>query len=94
MKKPVIICVDDEIMVLDSLRRELSEALENHFEIETALGGIEALELVDDLLDEGCHIAIPISNYLLAITGLTQRNRVSMRNPGRNPVSRIVVRKS
>ncbi|MFB2980730.1 adenylate/guanylate cyclase domain-containing protein [Microseira sp. BLCC-F43] len=65
MKKPVIICVDDEITVLDSLRRELSEALEDHFEIETAVGGIEALELVEDLIDEGCDIAIVIADYIM-----------------------------
>jgi adenylate cyclase len=65
MKKPVIICVDDEITVLDSLRRELSEALEDNFEIETAVGGIEALELVEDLLDESCDIAIVIADYIM-----------------------------
>ncbi|HAX80414.1 MAG TPA: diguanylate cyclase [Cyanobacteria bacterium UBA11372] len=65
MKKPVIICVDDEITVLDSLRRELSEVLEDHFDIETAVGGIEALELVEDLIDEGCDIAIVIADYIM-----------------------------
>lgn len=65
MKKPVVICVDDEITVLDSLRRELSESLEDNFEIETAVGGIEALELVEDLLDESCDIAIAIADYIM-----------------------------
>lgn len=45
MKKLVIICVDDESTVRDSLRRELSEALENHFDIETATFAV--LEVFD-----------------------------------------------
>ena len=47
MNKPVVICIDDEPIVLESLRRELEEALENKFDIETAVGGIEALDLVE-----------------------------------------------
>ncbi|HAJ63628.1 MAG TPA: hypothetical protein DCP31_33995 [Cyanobacteria bacterium UBA8543] len=65
MNPPVIICVDDEITVLDSLRRELSEALEDSFEIETAVGGIEALDLLEDLLAEGCDIAVVIVDYIM-----------------------------
>ena len=63
--KPVIICIDDDQTVLDSLMRELSVNLGDRFEIETAMGGIEALELVDDLLAEGCEIAVVIADYIM-----------------------------
>ena len=65
MNKPVVICIDDEPIVLESLRRELEEALENKFDIETAVGGIEALDLVESLLAVGCQIAVVISDYIM-----------------------------
>jgi two-component system, NtrC family, sensor kinase len=65
MTKPVVICIDDEPTVLDSLRRELSEALEDEFEIETAIGGIEAIELLEDLIADGCEVAVVISDYIM-----------------------------
>jgi signal transduction histidine kinase len=65
MMKPVIICIDDDQTVLDSLMRELSVNLGGLFEIETAMSGIEALELVSDLLEEKCEIAVVISDYIM-----------------------------
>lgn len=65
MSKPVIVCVDDEPAVLDSLRRELSEAFEESCELETAMGGLEAIELVKDLVADQCEVAVIISDYLM-----------------------------
>jgi class 3 adenylate cyclase/ActR/RegA family two-component response regulator len=65
MNRPVILCIDDEPMVLDSLRRQLSQALENEYEIETAIGGRDALELIEELLEEGSQIAVAISDYIM-----------------------------
>ena len=65
MTKAIIICVDDEPSVLESLRRELSEAFEDQYDLETAQGGEEALELTSELLDEGCEIALVIADYLM-----------------------------
>ena len=65
MTRPIVICIDDEQVVLDSLIRELSESLEDECEIETALGGAEALELVDEILEDGSEIALVISDYIM-----------------------------
>ncbi len=65
MSRPVIVCVDDEIAVLDSLRRELSEAFEDHCEIETALGGKDAIALVQDLVEDHCDLSVIIADYLM-----------------------------
>jgi DNA-binding NtrC family response regulator len=65
MSKPIVICIDDEQIVLDSLIREISESLENECDIETALGGAEALELVDELIKDGSEIALVISDYIM-----------------------------
>jgi adenylate cyclase len=65
MKKPIVICIDDEPTVLSSLRRELKAALGDEFGVETAVGGIDALELLNDLMEEGSEIALVISDYIM-----------------------------
>ncbi|MCU0545900.1 MAG: PAS domain S-box protein [Oscillatoriaceae cyanobacterium Prado104] len=63
--KPVIICVDDEPIILESLKIELKKALGEEQLVETAEGGEDALELVEELLAEGCEIVAVISDYLM-----------------------------
>ena len=65
MSKAVIICVDDEPAVLESLRRELSETFEDQCDLETAEGGEETLDLVQELLADNCQIALVIVDYLM-----------------------------
>ncbi|MFM9266939.1 ATP-binding protein [Tychonema sp. BBK16] len=80
--RPVIICVDDDQTVLDSLMRELSVNLGDQFEIEMAMGGIEALELVDDLLSEEYQIALVISDYIMPdMKGDEVLRRIHERSP-------------
>ncbi len=65
MNKPVIICVDDEQTILDSLEIELERVLGDDYLIETAGGGEEALELFSDLLEEDYEVAIVMSDYIM-----------------------------
>jgi class 3 adenylate cyclase/PAS domain-containing protein len=65
MKKPIIICIDDEATVLSSLKRELKATLGNGVELETALGGMDALELLEELIAEGSEIAVVIADYIM-----------------------------
>jgi PAS domain S-box-containing protein len=65
INKPVIICVDDEPIILESLKIELKKALGEEHLIETAEGGEDALELVEELLEEGSEIVAVISDYLM-----------------------------
>jgi class 3 adenylate cyclase/PAS domain-containing protein len=65
MTKQVIICVDDETTVLRSLKSELKEAFGNNYLIEIAEGGEEALELLTELLEDGCEIPLIISDYIM-----------------------------
>ncbi len=82
MMKPVIICIDDDQTVLDSLMREISVNLGDMFEIEMAMGGIEALELVDDLLTEECKIAVVIADYIMPdMKGDEVLKRIHERSP-------------
>ncbi|MEG4988641.1 PAS domain S-box protein [Microcoleus sp. BR0-C5] len=63
--KPVIICVDDEPIILESLKIELKKTLGEEHLLETAEGGEDALELIEELLAEGCEIVAVISDYLM-----------------------------
>ena len=63
--KPVIICVDDEPIILESLKIELKKVLGEEQVLETAEGGEDALELMEELLAEGCEIVAVISDYLM-----------------------------
>lgn len=65
MKKPVIVCIDDEPAVLDSLKIELKRALGNECIIETAEGGLDALELVRELQEENTELALVLSDYIM-----------------------------
>ena len=65
MNQPVIICVDDERMILDSLQTELMEALGDEYLVEVASGGKDALELVKELLADNYEIPLIISDYIM-----------------------------
>jgi PAS domain S-box-containing protein len=65
MHKPIIICVDDEPIVLESLRIVLKEALGSHCLIKTARSGEEALELMEELQKAGDEIALVLADYVM-----------------------------
>ncbi|MEG3881320.1 histidine kinase dimerization/phospho-acceptor domain-containing protein, partial [Microcoleus sp. herbarium7] len=65
MKKPVIVCIDDEPDVLESLKIELKKAIGDRCIIETAEGGEDALELLADLRAEEHEIALVLSDYIM-----------------------------
>ncbi|MBE9114663.1 PAS domain S-box protein [Lusitaniella coriacea LEGE 07157] len=71
MNKPAIILIDREITLSDHLKRELSRALENEFEIKTAVGGMNAVDLAKDLRMGDREVAAIISNPK-ALEGLTR----------------------
>ena len=65
MKKPVIVCIDDEPDVLESLKIELKKAIGDQCIIETAEGGVDALELLADLRADEHEIALVLSDYIM-----------------------------
>ncbi|MFB2920734.1 response regulator [Aerosakkonema funiforme] len=65
MKNPVIICVDDEQTILDSLKIELKKAVGDIYIIETAEGGEDAIELLRELQEDEYEIALIISDYIM-----------------------------
>ncbi|NET88947.1 MAG: response regulator [Kamptonema sp. SIO1D9] len=65
MNKPAIVCVDDERVVLISLRDQLNQHLGNEYEIELAESGEEAREIFSELAAEGVEIPLIISDQLM-----------------------------
>jgi signal transduction histidine kinase/FixJ family two-component response regulator len=65
MNKPVVICIDDEPTILESLKLELRRVLGDECLIETAEGGKEALELVNELQQERSDIAVVMADYIM-----------------------------
>jgi response regulator RpfG family c-di-GMP phosphodiesterase len=65
MKKPVIICVDDEIFLLNSLRETINTFLNEKVYTVIAESGPEALELIKHYKINGNDIPVIISDYIM-----------------------------
>ncbi|MCS7153839.1 MAG: response regulator, partial [Bacteroidia bacterium] len=65
IKKPVVLCVDDEKIILDSLQEQILSRLGERFDCEVAQSGEEGLELIEELRAEGHEIAVIISDQLM-----------------------------
>lgn len=65
MSKSVILCVDDEVMILDSLKRQLRKCFRDTYIYEVAESGEEAMEIIDELVDEGKNIVVIVSDWLM-----------------------------
>lgn len=65
-RKYTVLCVDDEKIVLDSLKEELKYRLDfDNLNIETADSGEYGLELFDEIVSEGHHVPVVISDQLM-----------------------------
>jgi class 3 adenylate cyclase/CheY-like chemotaxis protein len=65
MSGAVILCVDDERIVLHGLREQLGRAFGNEYTIEIAQSGDEAIELVNELVSSGTPIPVVIADQLM-----------------------------
>ena len=65
MEYSTIICVDDEDIILQSLELELSELLDDQYDLELVQSSREALKLVEELVSEGTPIPLVITDYIM-----------------------------
>lgn len=65
MEKGVLLCVDDEIIVLTALKDQLRRAFGSQFHIEVAESAEEALELLDELALDGHTLLVIVSDWLM-----------------------------
>ncbi|URR35204.1 response regulator [Thermosynechococcus sp. HN-54] len=65
MSKPVILCVDDERVILESLRTQLRTAFGDRYLYETAESAEEALEIIDEFQQDSTEIIVIVSDWLM-----------------------------
>lgn len=65
MTELVIVCVDDERSILSSLRTQLQRGIGNKYLIEIAESGEEALEIFEDITEQGKEIPLIISDQIM-----------------------------
>ena len=65
MEKGVVLCVDDEAIVLTALKDQLRRAYGSDFVVEVAESAEEALELLDELSEQGHTVLVIVSDWLM-----------------------------
>jgi CheY-like chemotaxis protein len=65
MPQAVILCVDDEVVVLDSLKTQLKSAFQDRYLYEVAESADEALEVIDELNEDGTPVIVIVSDWLM-----------------------------
>ncbi|MDY6993316.1 MAG: response regulator [Pseudomonadota bacterium] len=62
---PVILCVDDEVVVLDSLKIQLKQEFGDSYLYEVAESADEALEIIEELHEDEVNILVIVSDWLM-----------------------------
>jgi len=65
MLSKAILCIDDEKIVLDSLRSQLREAFGSTYALEFVEDAEEGLEVIEELVGDGVQILIIVSDWLM-----------------------------
>jgi DNA-binding NtrC family response regulator len=65
MSNSAILCVDDEVMILESLREQLQRNFGDRYLYEVAEGVDEAWQVIQELYDEGIRILVIVSDWLM-----------------------------
>ncbi len=60
-----ILCVDDEVAILDSLKEQLKRQFGNQFFYEVATSADEALEVLEEIEEDSIDILIIVSDCLM-----------------------------
>jgi DNA-binding NtrC family response regulator len=61
----IILCIDDETMILTSLKSQLKRHFGNQFKYEFAENACEGLTLIDELINDENIIIIIVSDWLM-----------------------------
>ena len=65
MSKPIILCVDDERIILDSLKSQIIHHFGSTHIMEVAESGEEALEILEDIREEGGDVPLIIVDQIM-----------------------------
>ncbi len=80
--RETIICVDDEVGVLNALEQQLQARFGHECEIALAQSGYDALELIDELQREGEDVAVVIADQIMpGMKGVDLLEAIHQRSP-------------
>jgi signal transduction histidine kinase len=65
MSERIILCIDDESIVLDALKEQIQKEFTGEFLVEVAESGDEAMEIFEELSGEGCEIPVVIADFIM-----------------------------
>ncbi len=65
MSKPVILCVDDETIIIDALKDQLLPRFGDRYDIETSESGDDAYEYFKELQESKIEVPIIIADYVM-----------------------------
>ena len=65
MRKPVILCVDDEKIILTSLKEQLRRHFQKEYLIEMVESGEEALELIEEFQENSIELPVVIADQIM-----------------------------
>ena len=65
MNKKTILCVDDEAIIVMSIKQELKAHFRERFLYETALSAADGLSIIDELNESGANIILLICDWLM-----------------------------
>jgi CheY-like chemotaxis protein len=65
MTKSAILCVDDEVVILESLKEQLKRRFRDRFLYEVAECVAEAWEIIDELYGDGIKVLVIVSDWLM-----------------------------
>ena len=65
MSESAILCVDDEVVILESLKEQLKRKFGDRFIYETAESAKEAWQVIEDLQAENIEIIVIVSDWLM-----------------------------
>lgn len=65
MAKQVILCIDDEEIILEALEEQLNNTFGDEYDIETSDSGEDAIDFFKELKKEGIKVPVVISDYIM-----------------------------
>ncbi len=65
MAKQVILCIDDEEIILEALEEQLNNTFGSEYDIETSDSGEDAIDFFKELKKEGINVPVVISDYIM-----------------------------
>ena len=65
MPKPSILCVDDEVTLLESLREQMKRVFSAEYNVEIAESAEMGMEILEEFIEDGIEVPLIISDQIM-----------------------------